>query len=67
MEIYYYQGLDLLPSNLISVCCAQAITNGYAAGIGPRLAEICIWEKMVNMYVGKFKLNCSHYFQFRRN
>ena len=67
-----YKCLDLLPSNLISVCYAQAITNGYAAGIGPspffpRLAEIWIWEKMVNMYVGKFKLNCSHYFQFRRN
>ena len=50
----------------------QAITNGYAAGIGPspffpRLAEIWMWEKMVNMYVGKFKLNCSHYFQFRGN
>ena len=24
-------------------------------------------EKMVNMYAGKFKLNCSHYLQFRRN
>ena len=33
----------------------------------PRLAEIWIWEKMVNVYVEKFKLNCSHYFQFRRN
>ena len=45
-------------SNLISVCYAQATTNGYAAGIGPspffpRLAKIWIWEKMVNMYVGK--------------
>ena len=35
--------------------------------IFPRLAEIWIWEKMVSMYVGKFKLNYSHYFQFRRN
>ena len=35
MVIYYYQCLDLLPSNLISVCYAQAFTDGYAAGIGP--------------------------------
>ena len=50
MVIYYYYCLDLLPSNLISVCYAQAITNGYAAGIGPspffpRLSEIWIWER----------------------
>ena len=33
MVIYWC--LDLLPSSLISVCYAQAITNGYATGIGP--------------------------------